>query len=281
MDSAAESLVSIIITTHNRRELVVGAINSALAQSYRPIEIVVVDDGSTDGTAAVLDAIEANHTIVRTVSHPQPRGGNAARNSGIRAARGQFIAGLDDDDCLLPDHVRLLMQAYTPTHAMIAARAVEVYPRHEAVTPFHGEVPIQLITLYNAVGNQGLIEKARLEAVGLYDEALPRYQDHDMWIRLIDSYGSALVIAEVTQRIRVGDAATKQRNRQKDISGASILLAKHYGRMSLAARAVLCLRIKAYQGANTPTGRLLDLTCKILTKVELARLRLLSIVCKD
>lgn len=88
-------LVSAIITTHNRAELLTRAIESALGQTYREIEVIVVDDASTDNTREVCEKYPIHYIHIPKA---ESRGGNYARNLGIRAVKGEYCAFLDDDD---------------------------------------------------------------------------------------------------------------------------------------------------------------------------------------
>jgi GalNAc5-diNAcBac-PP-undecaprenol beta-1,3-glucosyltransferase len=101
----------VIIPTYNRATLVLRAIDSVLAQTYAPIEIVVVDDGSTDETSHVL-ADRARAGNIRVVTHAANRGVTAAKNSGLDAARGAYAAILDSDDELLPEAVMTVMSEF-------------------------------------------------------------------------------------------------------------------------------------------------------------------------
>ncbi|MEB3352753.1 MAG: glycosyltransferase family A protein [Cyanobacteriota bacterium] len=96
-------LVSTIIPVFNRPELVQRAVASVLAQSYRPIEIILVDDGSTDNTPAVLAELELRHPVEIRVLCQANGGAGLARETGRQAARGAFIQYLDSDDYLLPN----------------------------------------------------------------------------------------------------------------------------------------------------------------------------------
>jgi hypothetical protein len=96
-----EGLISTIIPVHNRPVLLREAVESVLAQTYRPIEIIVVDDGSTDATGRQAEALAGAHLEVRVI-HRQNGGPGAARETGRTAARGEFIQYLDSDDLLLP-----------------------------------------------------------------------------------------------------------------------------------------------------------------------------------
>jgi hypothetical protein len=106
MDTIA-GLVSTIIPVHNRPHLLREAVGSVIDQSYRPIEIVIVDDGSTDETASVADALAANSSGEIQVVHQANAGPGLARETGRRLAKGKYIQYLDSDDLLLPEKFAL------------------------------------------------------------------------------------------------------------------------------------------------------------------------------
>ena len=103
-------LVSVIIPVFNRAAMLVEAVQSALAQSYRPIEIIIVDDASTDDTPATIAALMARHPEVRSVRR-ENGGPGAARESGRQIARGELLQYLDSDDLLLPRKLELQVRA--------------------------------------------------------------------------------------------------------------------------------------------------------------------------
>jgi len=94
-------LVSVIIPTFNRANKVLGAIDSALTQTYQPLEVIVVDDGSTDATMAALDSLSGRIKVIQQAN----AGPSAARNCGVAAANGEMIAFLDSDDHWKPDKI--------------------------------------------------------------------------------------------------------------------------------------------------------------------------------
>lgn len=105
-----EGLVSIIIPVYNRAALLADAVQSALSQTYRPIEIIIVDDGSTDDTPSFIESLVASHSEITALS--QPNGGpGVARETGRGAASGEFIQYLDSDDLLLPEKLELQVGA--------------------------------------------------------------------------------------------------------------------------------------------------------------------------
>ena len=92
-------MVSAIVTTHNRRKLVKKAIDSVLSQTYKQIECIVVDDAGTDDTSVFLkEYIEKGLIQYIYIPREKSKGGNHARNQGIKASKGEYIAFLDDDD---------------------------------------------------------------------------------------------------------------------------------------------------------------------------------------
>src|SRR6185295_11882921 len=112
-------LVSIVVPTYNRAKLLARALGSALRQTHRELEVVVVDDGSTDETAAVLGAIDDPR--LRVVRHAVNRGVTAARNTGLDHARGEWIGMLDSDDELIETAVGVLAgkaEALSRTHRL-------------------------------------------------------------------------------------------------------------------------------------------------------------------
>ena len=102
-----KSLVTTIIPVYNRPKLLAEAVNSVLGQTYRPIEIIIVDDGSTDDTAKVADSLAKDHPQEIRVIHQKNSGVGSAREAGRLQARGEFIQYLDSDDILMPKKFEL------------------------------------------------------------------------------------------------------------------------------------------------------------------------------
>lgn len=102
-DGFRPGVVSTVITVYNRQRLLADAVNSVIAQTYRPIEIVIVDDGSTDGTATVARSFEARYPDIVRYAHQHNQGPAAASNHGLRLISGEFVQFLDSDDVITPD----------------------------------------------------------------------------------------------------------------------------------------------------------------------------------
>ena len=101
--------VSLIITTYNAQAFIMRAISSALEQTRPPLEIIVVDDCSTDGTPELLHRLERGHDSIRVLSTPYNGGPSLARNVGLAEARGDWVAFLDADDAFAPERLEVIM----------------------------------------------------------------------------------------------------------------------------------------------------------------------------
>jgi len=183
--------VSVVLPTYNRARLLERAVRSVLAQSYEDLELIVVDDASTDDTAAVLAAITDSR--LRLLNHRENRGGSAARNTGIEAARGEFVAFQDSDDVWLPDKIQKQMAAFRGSDAdvgvvyhglfrLIGTRSRYVPPAD--IVQREGDLSRQILRK-SFISMQTLLVRRRLLAeVGLLDENLPRFQDWELAMRL-------------------------------------------------------------------------------------------------
>ena len=127
----AGALVSTIIPVWNRPSLLREAVASVLAQTYRPIEIIIVDDGSTDETPAVADALAREHAGVVAAIHIANGGPGVAREAGRLAARGEYIQHLDSDDVLLPDKFAMQVAAFESSPECGAAYGWTRFRRHD------------------------------------------------------------------------------------------------------------------------------------------------------
>lgn len=135
------SLVSIVIPSFNRRALLERCLESLPGQTYPSLEIIVVDDGSNDGTSQMLEAFAARHpsTIVRTFRHEASRGANTARNWGIRESHGEIVAFLDSDCIARPDWLERLVRGFdAPDVAAVTGLATDMPPANIFELAYHG-----------------------------------------------------------------------------------------------------------------------------------------------
>ena len=196
------SLVSVVIPCYNQAHFLGEAIESALAQTCRPLDVVVVDDGSTDDTFEVAAA----YTAVRCLR--QPNGGmSAARNAGLGAARGGYIVFLDADDRLLPG----ALQAGAATLDAHPEAAL-VVGRHRRIAADGAPLPVtprprverdHYISLVHrcwiAMPATVMYRRAALEAAGAFDPALRGAEDYDLYLRLARRFPVVDHYAEVAE----------------------------------------------------------------------------------
>jgi glycosyltransferase involved in cell wall biosynthesis len=132
-----EGLVSVIIPVHNRADLLREAVASVVAQSYRPIEIIIVDDGSTDGTPQTIAGLESRHPDLVCSIRQGNSGPGVAREAGRKGARGEYIQYLDSDDLLLPGKLSAQVAALKerPDAGVAYGRTRYRDSKHEAFVP--------------------------------------------------------------------------------------------------------------------------------------------------
>ena len=192
-------LVSIIIPTHNRAGLLPRALASALGQTYSPVEVVVVDDGSTDGTAALIDVWTARHANLRCLRHDTRRGASAARNLGLREARGVLVAMLDDDDEFAPARIESLTAVYRqqPAWSFVCSDYLVARRDDARMSRKAGPITLERILWTNVASQSVLTTRERMVAIGGFDETFSAAQDHDAFTRLIDAHGPAFRVGQV------------------------------------------------------------------------------------
>jgi glycosyltransferase involved in cell wall biosynthesis len=200
------SRVSVVVPTRDRLSLLRRAVASALAQEGVEVEVIVVDDGSTDGTRAWLET--QREPRLRS-AYTAPGGGVArARNAGLEAAVGEWVAFLDDDDFWAPTYlVRQVDAAHSAQAALCAASAVVVSPAGDVLQVLRSPAGRDLrIAVFgeNVFGGPSrvLVRTDAARDAGGFDPALAVLADWDLWIRVLDRYAATVTadpLVAVTQ----------------------------------------------------------------------------------
>ena len=181
-------LVSVAISTWNRAHLVGRAIRSALAQTFRDFELLVVDDGSTDATPGVLAGVDDER--LRCVRHERNYGISRTRNTALGLARGEWMAFLDDDNEWAPDYLerQLAFAVSRPgvgvAYCRVRLRSAQSGSEVELVELRQGSVFCDLVEGWNPFVSSALIRRALLLEAGGLDERLRATEDRDLWMRL-------------------------------------------------------------------------------------------------
>ena len=183
--------VSVIIPTYNRRDFLLEAVDSVLAQTYGDYELIVVDDGSIDGTEEALQRYGEQLQYVYQAN----QGVSTARNRGLELAHGKFIAFLDSDDLWMPKKIELQVACmdeypdcqicYTDEIWIRRGRRVNPKKRHAKYSGsvYHHCLPLCIISPSSALMRRGLFDE-----VGVFDPALPVCEDYDLWLRVAARY---------------------------------------------------------------------------------------------
>lgn len=230
-------LVTVYITTKNRKQLLERAIKSVLEQSWSNIEIIVCDDCSNDGTQDLLAQYEMSQrdgVLFNWFTNLSSLGASVSRNKAIKMASGDFITGLDDDDYFLPDRISSLYSAYKREYAFVCSTFFRnTEDDFKEVKDGCGVLTLNELLHYNKVGNQIFIETERLRLLNGFDEMFPAFQDYDMWVVLLSKYQKCLKIDVPTYVQDIShDNSRISSNLEKVTTGFDMFLNKHKGLMS-------------------------------------------------
>ena len=200
--------VSVIIPTYNRSDLLKDAIASVLSQNYSDYEIIIVDDGSTDDTQAVVSSYKSPKIIYFFQNNC---GRSAARNSGISLARGEYIAFLDSDDIFMPNKLELqtsFLDAHT-SYGMVYSYANNVDENRQFLTHHYdgnlsGQIyPDMLFIRNNFITTPTVMVRAKiLSELGGFDVKMHMCEDLDLWRRIARKY-KVMQLTEALAHVRI------------------------------------------------------------------------------
>ncbi|WP_201327384.1 glycosyltransferase family 2 protein [Thermotomaculum hydrothermale] len=179
--------VSVVIPTFNRKNFVIEAIKSVVEQSVSPYEIIVVDDGSQDGTGEILKKAFPDIVYI----YQENNGVSAARNRGIKEANGDYIALLDSDDLWKKNKLKKHIEFIKQNPHFRVSQTDEVWIRRgKFVNPmkkhkkYGGYIFEKCLPLCIVSPSAVIIEKSVFEDYGYFDESMPACEDYDMWLRI-------------------------------------------------------------------------------------------------
>jgi len=181
-------LISVIVPTFNRAWIIKDAIDSILSQEFKDIEIIIVDDGSSDNTAEILDTYPTDK--IRVIRQAN-QGVSAARNRGVAATTAPFIAFLDSDDMWFPQKLSVQM-AFFHTHpkAMICQteeiwirKGIRVNAKKRHQKP-NGMIFEPSLNLCLVSPSAVMMKRSLFEEMGGFDESFPVCEDYDLWLRI-------------------------------------------------------------------------------------------------
>lgn len=231
MDTSDKILISIVIPTYNRASILNNTLKCVFDQTYRNFEIIVVDDGSKDDTKKIVDSF--NDSRIKYICHESNQGATVARNTGIKAANGKWIAFLDSDDIWLPtkldEQVRIINEL-KPNVGVIhcGLQYVDFKTGKNLNTRISRGNVNELVK--NNLGiipqtSTMLIRKDALLNVGLFDEKLPAHQESELGLRLSQKYEFKLIDKVLVNVMRNHEQITS--NPSLRVKAKEIILSKH------------------------------------------------------
>ncbi len=188
-------LISVIIPTYNRGWIIEEAIESVLSQIFTDFELIVVDDGSTDNTPDILKSYPEIKVI-----RQKNRGVSAARNTGVKASKGKFVAFLDSDDLWLPEKLQKQASFFEEnpsakicqTEEIWVRNGVRVNPKKKHLKP-SGMIFEKCLELCLVSPSAVMISREVFDEADGFDETLPACEDYDLWLRLTCKYPVFLI----------------------------------------------------------------------------------------
>ncbi len=276
-------MVSVIMPTHNRIQQLQCAIASVLAQTYQNVEIIVINDAGSGAESELIDMnADGRITYVR---HAANRGLAAARNTGLKLARGKYIAYLDDDDRFLPDHLETLVH-YLETHGEHVAYT-DAWRVHEQLQgdryvettrdiPYSYDFDAARLLISNYFPVLSVMhERACLEEAGVFDESLTSHEDWDLWIRISRRYPFKhlkKVTAEFTWRT---DGSSMTSCRRPDFARTAAMIYEKHREIAQSIPGVREMQDRALQEYHALLQPAPPFTCSIIipvwNKIELTR----------
>lgn len=250
-------LVSVIITTHNRKEMLVKAIESVLGQTYKKLECIVVDDASTDGTREhITEYINNKRILYYYISENESRGGNYARNVGLENASGDVVAFLDDDDEWLSTKIEKQLFKLSEENQFVYCGRIfgtgidfhKLYEEDiENCKYKEGNLSKEVLVHVIGVTSTIMVKHQLIDKVGKFDENLKAWQEYDLCIRLLQNTKAAIVRENlVLYRMQIDDKSRNTNNIDKWIESTQ-LIEKKYKELFKQLGLMDCLRRKLYK----------------------------------
>lgn len=195
-----DSLVSVVIPTYKRPDFLPRAVNSVLNQTHKNVEVIVVDDNNPDTEARlrtenIMKQFDDNPKV-KYIKHDKNKNGSAARNTGARSSKGEYVAFLDDDDEYMPTRIESMLKRFNELpsdYGVCYSRYIYRMPDgKEIMSQEKKEGNLFLEALMKELvfgsGSNNLVLRTAYDSIGGYDESFRRNQDHEFMVRLLQKY---------------------------------------------------------------------------------------------
>ncbi len=235
--------VSVVIVTYNRPQFISRAIQSALNQTYQDFEIIVVDNGMEQPAENIVKSF--NDKRIRYIQNNKNTGCSGGKNIGIKNARGEFIAFLDDDDIWLPEKLEIQMKKFknAPKDAGFCfAAVIDILDNQEKA----GGAPNAMANYYERALKKFngflactlVIKRSVFNQVGVFDEKLPSHTDIDLVIRIAKKYKGIGINKPLAKMTRLSSHQQMGSSYKRRIRGREMLLAKYHSEFKKRPKAL-------------------------------------------
>lgn len=226
-------LVTVVIPTYNRLDLLPNAVDSVLKQTFQDFEIIVVDDGMEKRAREVVECYKDKR--IRYIKHATSKGCSGAKNTGIKNAHGRYIAFLDDDDTWMPEKLKIQATILSDTPEDVGfsfTAALEVFDNREATT----DVPEGIgdyfdfgLRRFSGMIASSLMFKGEVfEKVGYLDEAFPTHTDIELLLRVTQKYRGVGINKPLVRRAMQSGHMQMGSNIKNRIRGREMLLERYH-----------------------------------------------------
>ena len=264
------NLVSVIIPAYNAADFISKALESVQGQTYTAWEIIVVEDGTQDGTEDIVKRIEgiSSDCQVRCIRHLINKGASAARNTGITESKGEYIALLDHDDTWKPCHLESLIRLMDETSSDLVFSPTEFfhYSSHKLMG-FHGpneqewaNFPSSLLSRNYVPASGILMRRDTFNGVGEFDTNIRGVEDLDYWLRCLQFGNKFGYFPEVTNGYRQQSPEAITSDKIKILELHALLLRKH-SKLTFVSKSLRNLLLARYHRVQPSLARLTTRIC--------------------
>lgn len=213
-------LVTVYIPTYNRVELLKRAVKSVQDQTYQNLEIIIVDDCSTDGTHEYLEQLAKEDNRVRYFLKEKNSGACVSRNIAIENATGEFITGLDDDDYFIENRIQVFLDNWDEefsglcSYSYVKESSGQIKSNKRiALKNFISQ---KSLLKANHIGNQIFTKKNYMKSILGFDKNMKVWQDLECWYRLVEKYGDVKRIKKVLYVVDISHPHERISNKKLD-----------------------------------------------------------------
>jgi len=256
--------ISIIIPTYNRSNLLTTTIDSVLNQTYKDFELIIIDDGSTDNTKQIVENLKQKDNRIIYEYQNNSGGPASPKNTGIKIAKGEYIAFLDDDDEWFPEKLEKQIKIFEENEdiAIVSCDSVVVSDKNETKvkTSKIDNYNLNKLLIKNSIFTGTVFIKASSIKKKLFDKNLNFLEDWDMWIRILSDNDKIKFIPEILFKYKIGNQnTTKKINLLKKIEAQLYVFNKNiqlYKKYNISHIAMFQVGVKFYLAKEYKQARI-------------------------